>query len=99
MLESEVPHFFPKMHLKVYREPFCVYASSLTPKINGTPKSKTPNIFLALPSAVLTHGGRLGFALQTTVHKNKFLFISMLLLVLVSDVILLVNYNFGKLTG
>jgi len=25
MLESEVPHFFPKMHLKVYREPFCVY--------------------------------------------------------------------------
>ena len=30
MLESEVPHFFPKMHLKVYREFFCVYASSLS---------------------------------------------------------------------
>jgi len=29
MLESDVPHFFPKMHLKVYREPFSVYASSL----------------------------------------------------------------------
>src|SRR6218665_2512987 len=30
MLESEVPHVFPKMHLKVYREFFCVYASSLS---------------------------------------------------------------------
>jgi len=29
MLESEVPHFFPKMHLQFYREPFCIYASSL----------------------------------------------------------------------
>jgi len=34
-------------------------------------------------SAVITHGGPLGFELQTTVHKNKFLFISMLKVLLV----------------
>jgi len=29
-------------------------------------------------SAILTHGEPLGFELQTTVHKSKFLFISVL---------------------
>jgi len=33
---------------------------------------------LALINAVLTHDGPLGFELQTTVHKNKFLFIYVL---------------------
>src|SRR6218665_265380 len=38
MLESEVPHFFPKMHLKVYGELFCIYASSLkAPGQDGIP--------------------------------------------------------------
>src|SRR6218665_2079134 len=34
-------------------------------------------------SAVLTHGGPLGFELPTKVHKNKFLFISVLSVLLV----------------
>ena len=34
-------------------------------------------------SAVLTHGGPLGFELQTKVHKNKFLFIFVLSVLLV----------------
>ena len=34
-------------------------------------------------SAVLTHGGPLGFELQTEVHKNKFLFIFVLSVLLV----------------
>jgi len=32
----------------------------------------------ATTSVVLTHGGPIGFELQTRVHKNKFLFISVL---------------------
>src|SRR6218665_2053290 len=34
-------------------------------------------------SAVLTHGGSLDFALQTTIHQNTFLFISVLSVLLV----------------
>jgi len=34
-------------------------------------------------SAVLTHGGPLGFELQTKVHKNKFLFISVFSAILI----------------
>src|SRR6218665_3823012 len=52
------------------------------PSRGGRGRKKFP---VLEPSVVLTHGGppRLRFELQTNVHKNKFLFISVLSVLLV----------------